>query len=341
MEAKKKFWINGIKYSGITFGVYAAMRWLLPYVVPFLVALLLAKWLHPWLDRCKKGKKLVGTLLLLIVFVGICAIFALGLYGLTVGCQNLMQNREAWIERGIQFWDGCCGKLEDIFGLQLDGVENFLSETTGAAGNQVSQYLISGLMGWSAKSVRGILSWIGIFIVVAVSSFYMLSDYDGIRSRARQSAWGSFLVSLGRKVLGTVGIYLRTQCVIIGVVSLVCVAALMLGRVHQAVWIGIAVGVCDALPFLGTGTIFIPWALIDLLLGNYLQAVILLLTYLVCTFLREILEPRLMGSRLDIHPIAVMMSIYIGLCVYGITGVILGPVSFILIKEIGKNEFLC
>lgn len=343
MEARKKFWIDGIRYTGITFGVYAAMRWLLPYVIPFLVALFLAKWIHPLLQKIKnkKGKKLVGALVLTLLFVSIVLAFAAGMYGLTLLGQGFAKNCEQWIASGKDFWETCCCQLEALSGLHLDRMEHFFSETAGSAGEQIRQSLLQGLMGWSAKSVRQILSWLGIFIVVAVSSFYILHDYEGIRKRASGSAWGSFLVGLGRKVLGTLGVYLRTQCVIISVVSAVCVAALMIGRVRWAVWIGAAIGICDALPFLGTGTIFIPWALVELLLGNYLRPALFLATYLVCTFLREILEPRLMGNRLELHPVAVMMSIYIGLCVYGISGVILGPVSLILIKEIGKSPFLC
>ena len=105
----------------------------------------------------------------------------------------------------------------------------------------------------------------------------------------------------------------------------------------NAFWIGIAIGICDALPFLGTGTVFVPWALIDLLLGNYKNAVGFLVIYIICSFVRQILEPRMVGQNLGVPPLAVLMSIYIGISVYGGSGVLLGPVSGLIIYHILKS----
>ena len=340
MEEKRKFWLNGIKYTGIAFGVYAAIRWLLPYVIPFLIALLLAKWVYPLVRRIRRGRKLAGSLILIIVFLAAAGAVILGVYALGVPCQRLLDNREVLFCQCTEFWKNCCCRVEEVLGISLDGVGVFWRDRLGGLEEKLGQCVLDGLMGWSAKSIQLILSWCGILIVVVVASFYILHDYDGIRRRAEDSAWGSFLVRLGKKVLGTLGIYLRTQLIIISVVSAICVAALWLCKNPYAIVIGIAIGVCDALPFLGTGTIFVPWAIIDLFLGRYGLAAVYALVYALCTFVREILEPRLMGQRLDVHPVAIMMSIYIGLCVYGITGVLLGPVSLILIKEIGQHDYL-
>lgn len=337
MEEKKQFWLTGIKYAGITFGVYAALRWLLPYVIPFLIALLLAKWIHPLVRRMQRGRKLAGSVILIGVFLAAAGAVILGVYALSFPCQKLFDNREVLVTQCTEFWYDCCCQVEAALGISLDGINVFWKERLAGVGEALQQAVLSGIMGWSTKSIRLFLSWCGILIVVVVASFYILHDYNGIRERAQKSLWGSFLVGLGRKVLSTLGTYLRTQCIIIAVVSAICVGALWLCKNPYAVVIGIAIGVCDALPFLGTGTIFVPWAVIDLLRGKFGLACIYALTYAVCTFVRELLEPRLMGQKLDVHPVAMMMSIYIGLCVYGITGVLLGPVSLILIREIGRE----
>lgn len=336
MEEKKQFWLTGIKYAGITLGVYAALRWILPYVIPFLIALLLAKWIHPLVRKMKKGRKLAGSVFLIIVFLAAAGAVILGVYALSFPCQKLFDNRENLAAQCMDFWYECCCRVEESLGISLDGISGFWKERFSGVWEALGQTILSGLMGWSTKSIRLFLSWCGILIVIVVASFYMLHDYDGIRERARNSSWGSFLTDLGRKVLDTLGTYLRTQCIIIAVVSAICVLALWMCKNPYAVVIGIAIGVCDALPFLGTGTIFVPWAVIDLLRGKFGLACIYAAVYAVCTFVREVLEPRLMGNKLDVHPIAMMMSIYIGLCAYGISGVLLGPISLILIREIGR-----
>ena len=77
-----------------------------------------------------------------------------------------------------------------------------------------------------------------------------------------------------------------------------------------------------------------PWALIELLLGNYQYAAGLFLYYVICSFVRELLEPKLVGKHLGVPPLAVLMSIYIGIQLYGGAGVIFGPVSALLIYEV-------
>lgn len=338
MEEKKRFWFNGIKYVGITLGVYAAIRWLLPYVLPFLIALLLAKWIFPAVSKCKKGRKLLGSMLLILCFLGVAAAAVLGIYALSFPCQRLINHWQSITGNCMRLWEECCCKVEDTLGIRLDGVVSFWQQRLGGLEEQVEQNVLHSLMGWSAKSIQSILSGCGVAIVTVVASFYILHDYESIRERAYRSDWGSFLVSLGRGVLGTLGIYLRTQLIIIAAVSAICVVALWICKNPYALVIGILIGICDALPFFGTGTIFVPWAVIDLIRGKYGLACVYGLLYALCTFVREILEPRLMGEKLNVHPVAIMISIYVGLCVYGITGVLLGPVSLILIKKIGQYK---
>ena len=49
---------------------------------------------------------------------------------------------------------------------------------------------------------------------------------------------------------------------------------------------------------------------------------------------REYLEPKLMGKGLGAHPLGMLAAVYIGLVLFGVAGVITGPLAFILIKEL-------
>ena len=100
---------------------------------------------------------------------------------------------------------------------------------------------------------------------------------------------------------------------------------------------GIVIGLLDALPFIGTGTILIPWGAFQMFTGKFWVGVCLVLLFLVTNTLREFLEPKLIGDRMGIYPIAMVAAVYIGICVYGVAGVALGPVSLMLIVEIWRE----
>ena len=132
--------------------------------------------------------------------------------------------------------------------------------------------------------------------------------------------------------------YVKAQSMIILVIVLICVVGLLLGGEPYFLPLGIAIGVCDALPFLGTGICFLPWALWRLLKGRYLSGVWLILLYVLTSFVRQTLEPKLIGTKLGVPPLAVLFSIYIGIKVYSRAGFILGPISAFLIWQLYSRK---
>ena len=100
---------------------------------------------------------------------------------------------------------------------------------------------------------------------------------------------------------------------------------------------GIGIGFLDALPVFGTGTVFVPWILVLALQKRFASAAVLAVTYGICMLTREILEPRLIGNRLGILPIVILMSVYVGVKLYGFEGILLGPLSVLLIRELWEQ----
>ena len=117
------------------------------------------------------------------------------------------------------------------------------------------------------------------------------------------------------------------------VLAAVLLAVLAVSGISQGVLWGILAGVLDALPFIGTGIVLMPLALVQLFQGSYGRAVVCLVLYAACVFLRETLEPRLIGKRMGISPIAVLTAVYAGIRLFGLWGIIKGPLGFMIIYQ--------
>jgi predicted PurR-regulated permease PerM len=102
--------------------------------------------------------------------------------------------------------------------------------------------------------------------------------------------------------------------------------------------LGIGVAIFDAFPVLGSGLVLVPWAIIGLLKGNYVQAVILAVMYVLCLLVREGLEPKLLGNRIGIPPLYTLMAVYVGVELFGLWGVILGPFGLVIIRAVLDME---
>ena len=104
--------------------------------------------------------------------------------------------------------------------------------------------------------------------------------------------------------------------------------------VPNSFMLGIICGILDILPYVGTIIVFIPIIIYNIVMGKYITVFGLICLYILVQVVREILEAKFLGAKLDIHPLVILISIYIGMNIFGILGMIAGPMYSIIAKEI-------
>ena len=86
--------------------------------------------------------------------------------------------------------------------------------------------------------------------------------------------------------------------------------------------------------YFGSGTVMIPWAILSGLDGNISLSFVLIGLYIITVVVRQILEPKLVSNRIGTHPIFTLIAMYTGFKTIGITGLFLGPIILIILKNI-------
>jgi len=123
-----------------------------------------------------------------------------------------------------------------------------------------------------------------------------------------------------------------------GILVLISTLEIMIGffiiRVPNFFMLSIMCGILDILPYVGTIIVFIPIIIYNIIMKNFLTAFGLICLYILVQIIREILEAKFLGNKLEIHPLVILLSIYIGVKVFGILGILVGPMYSILAKEI-------
>jgi predicted PurR-regulated permease PerM len=99
---------------------------------------------------------------------------------------------------------------------------------------------------------------------------------------------------------------------------------------------GVAIGLFDAFPVLGSGMLLVPWSVISFIRGKAFDGAVLLTLFGICQFMREYLEPKLLGGKMGIKPVQSLMAIYIGYELFGVLGLFLGPFGLVLIKSMWR-----
>lgn len=131
---------------------------------------------------------------------------------------------------------------------------------------------------------------------------------------------------------------IREMLVIESVLIIICTVLTVFGfailRIPKPLFLGIICGILDILPYVGTIIVFIPIIIYNIIVKKYLVAFGLLLLYILIQVIREILEAKFLSDKLELHPLLVLLSVYIGVKLFGILGAIVGPMYGILAKEI-------
>ena len=113
--------------------------------------------------------------------------------------------------------------------------------------------------------------------------------------------------------------------------------------VENSIIIALLISIFDILPILGTGGIMIPWAIISLLTNNIGLGISLAIIYLIITIIRNIIEPKIVGKELGLHPLVTLVSMFIGGNVAGLIGLFGFPILlslFVHLNNVGVINIL-
>ncbi len=134
--------------------------------------------------------------------------------------------------------------------------------------------------------------------------------------------------------------YLLSYLLIITITFLETLVVFLIFKVKYAVTLSILCGIFDLLPIFGIGAIYLPLIIIFFVSNNYVAALGLLISYIIITIVRQIIEPKIVSTSLGIHPVAVLASIFIGLRVNGILGMLFCMFLVVFYNILKKVEVL-
>lgn len=329
-----------VRFCFITLLVYLFFRFVFPLMAPFFAALILITLFYPMLQRIQKKipmrKKFiaVGVLLVFLLFLAVI------LWLLGYSSSGQMEQITEFVEvayRKIQgFLHQCCYSLDGKFGWNGYEIENFVIEKMSVIMENVQVQIIPQMITSSYNCFKGIFEVVAFFFITLIASILLEKDYASFMEWLKNSEDMAFIWKALEGVLAYIVTFLKAQGIILLIISVLSSAVLWATGIYGGVFWGILAGCLDILPFIGTGVILVPMSVWQLLNGNYIQMAACLALYGACIFIREFLEPKLIGDRMGIAPVLMLLGIYAGIRLFGVVGIIEGPLALIVIYELMK-----
>lgn len=194
-----------------------------------------------------------------------------------------------------------------------------------------------GLMDISINALGQVIAFLPnflIFLVIAtVATYFIIRDRAELRQFFLDILPGT-VRSKTRDIVGQlfkalVG-FLKAYFILISITAIITMASLKILGIKYVLTMGMVVGLLDILPVLGPGGIFVPWIIWELISGNTRMGINLLIVYIIISVVRQFLEPKIVGDNIGLHPLATLTSLYAGLQLGGVVGMVLGPVLVVV-----------
>ncbi|MEW6409640.1 MAG: AI-2E family transporter [Nitrospirota bacterium] len=332
IKAEYFYHLIAISVVGILF--YLFVKLLLPFAIPILWAIIFVVLFYPLYrkigERFIRNKSLNALFMCFLITVIIIVPFGFAVATLIEEIATTYKNYESHIKAGeFQFLN----LLKE--NLLVSRIEDTLERYIGTAGIDVNEMVMANLKrigaiiaNMATTVVKNFSAFLFNFVLMILSMFYLFKDgdrllgytkgilpitdtrRDAIFSRMNDlvyaTVYGGVLVAI---IQGTVG----------------GVAFWILGLSSPVFW-GTMMAFFSFLPILGTAIIWIPAAIILFIKGAYLKGFILILigTLIVGT-IDNVLKPLLISGRTKLHALIVFFSVMGGIHVFGLIGMILGP----------------
>lgn len=340
---KKQFLLSVLFYAVIVALIWVVVTYFLGWVMPFIIGYLIAAIVQPAVyllhKRMRLNRRAAGilTVLLFLAAFGLLMAFCIS---------KIIAELAAVVGMLPGLIDSCSNGISHLSG----NISGYLSRLPAGYSERLAAYLTnasnellrlsslsSGAASFAmqvASKVPGLL--VGTIVTIVAACFFSM-DYGQIRGFClRQLPERHRLIACDIKnfFFKTIARLIRAYLTLMLITFCELSIGLALIRVPHAIAVAALIAVVDILPVLGTGTIMIPWAVVELLIGRFTLALCLGILYAVVTVVRNILEPKIVGYHIGLYPLATLMSIYIGLMAFGPAGMFLFPIAIILLKHL-------
>lgn len=341
-----RFFASSVASLGVFLGImYLVWSWFLPFVLPFALAVFLAIIIDPAVDyieyrwKIPRGGAVWLTLTLLVTAM---ALFVLGLVGVVrIELEGMMENMPGYSTRVKGTLIELSQSLGTILSQLPPGAQQALNDQIDAVYRSLNIWAAEALGAISA--LRALPEALINVIITVVATFFFSRDKRAIGRFVLSllpPAWQGKVNSAKADVfVASVG-FVKAQLAVMAVSTALTVTVLNLLGSRYSLTVGLLVGALDVFPVLGPGLVFIPWAMVEILGGDRAFGLWLLVFYAALAGVRQVIEPKVVGDRIGLHPLATLLALYLGLQVFGAPGVVFGPLTVIILKAMIRSGLI-
>ncbi|MGE5422820.1 MAG: sporulation integral membrane protein YtvI [Ignavibacteriales bacterium] len=302
------------------------------YIMPFIVAVIVAILIEPLIiffqTKIKMGRGL-ATFVSLILSIGTVGFLIVALASRLISeLVKLYKVLAGQSSDMSQFIMATINKAQ-LFYLRLNlpkdvekSVQTNLYDALGGL-QDVIGYVVNLLV----QFVAGLPNLFILLMIAFIATYFVAKERLLLKEMFMSvlpESWEGKTQTVMSDLLSAFVGFIKAETILVSITGIQTIIGLKLLGSEYALTLGILCGIMDILPYLGPGTIFIPWIIGEFVLGNLWMGIGLSILYATISAVRAVLEPRIVGEKVGLHPLATLVALYVGLKVAGFVGMIIG-----------------
>lgn len=342
-EKKSKFLLNTAFVVVILLLIYICIKYLIGLLLPFIIALIIAFLLQPVIvalvNKTKVSRKIVAPIITAIFMAVVMTFIVFLIYRLISELGSFVGMLPGWYE---EIAPVVSQKIESALGSIIRALPDELGNSLIDIASNFSNYLQTQLLelsksalAWVANTMAKLPTLLLTILIIVIATFFTAGKTDKMKAMIKrqipekyQSVSGQMYRTFG----STVWKMLKSYVLIFIITFIELTVGLFIIGIDYFWIIALLTAIVDILPVVGTGTILIPWGILEIILGDTAVGIGILVLYIIITVIRNIIEPKLVSKQIGLPPILTLLGMYVGLKLFGILGLFLIPLLMILIK---------
>ena len=292
---------------------------LISFFMPFVIAFFISSIANPIVrfmeKKIKIARKYSSVLMIVLVLGAVVGVLYLLVAFLVKQVLNLYEDRFILYNEVVTILDNFTDNLGGVFELLPMGLQETLSN------------LQDSLAVWAENFVA---------IITILAAYFLTAERDNMAdwlSRVMPESVKRYYKMILDSFKKAVGGYFKAQFKIMIILVIIMFVGFEILDIAYSLLLAFVIAFLDFLPVFGTGAVFWPWLVVDIVVGDYKQAIFLGILYLVCQLVKQILQPKMVGDSVGINPLAALFYMFVGYRFGGIIGMIIGiPVGMIIVS---------
>ncbi|MCK8823515.1 sporulation integral membrane protein YtvI [Fuchsiella alkaliacetigena] len=320
------------------------------YLLPFILALILASLIEPGInffeERLNIGRGWAVAICLLIILILAILTIIIFMSRLFVELDKLAHSIPDFrtLNENINWLIEQNEKLGNFLAdLELpEAVSEIINENLQALYRQ-ARGMVQAAISYFFNTVKSLPKLVITLVISLIATFFISRDRKMINEyilSAVPVAWRDKVRTLEQEIMTAAVGFLRAQLTLISITTTISVIGLLIIGSNYTIVLAIVIGLLDLIPVIGPSLIYLPWAIYSFIIGEVAFGISLLILYIIIALTRQLTEAKIIGKNIGIHPLATLMSMYLGVQFLGVTGFFIGPAILIILKSIIQVGFI-